>query len=237
MTEHKLNDHLVIFNFPSLAKVERLLDELAGDPTFQGRVVLLVDEDLDELPPELAHRHVRYVRGNPTRDETLARAAVAQAKYAIVLARQPGDPHSDNLNLAITLAIESLADRAVHTVVECVDFSVEGLLKKAGCDSVVCTSRFDAHFLSHELLNPGVQEVIEDLTSNLGGEQLYLTRWERGEAAFQVVAETCAKHGHLAVGIRSARGPRLNLKAQELVVAGDSIVTIGHERLPAGALG
>ena len=57
------------------------------------------------------------------------------------------------------------------------DFSAQELLKKAGCDGIVCTSRFDAHFLSHELLNPGVQEVVEELTSNLRGQKVYLTRY------------------------------------------------------------
>jgi voltage-gated potassium channel len=101
-------------------------------------------------------RGLMFVRGNPTRDETLTRAAVDTAATALVFSKKPGDPHSDDKNIAITLAIEGRTPK-VQTVVECVDFSAQELLKKAGCDGIVCTSRFDAHFLNHELLNPGVQ--------------------------------------------------------------------------------
>jgi voltage-gated potassium channel len=233
MGSRKLKGHLVILNYPGLAKVERLLAELSHDAQFEsGTDVVLVDEDLPEIPPELLARRVQFVRGNPARDETLARASIDDAAYAIVLSKRPGDPHSDDLSVAITLAVEARAKK-VHTVVECVDFETQELLRKAGCDSIVCTSRFDAHFLSHELLNPGVQEVIEDLTSSLQGQQIYLTpfRGPRG-ARFEEVAERCRSQGHLAVGIQRGSSRQLNVAKDYEVKAGDSVVSIGPKRMP-----
>lgn len=233
MGSRKLKGHLVIFNYPSLAKVERLLGELARDALFdRGTDVVLVDEDLPEIPPELLSRRVHYVRGNPARDETLARASIDDAAYAVVLSKRPGDPHSDDLSVAITLAVEARA-KAVHTVVECVDFETQELLRKAGCDSIVCTSRFDAHFLSHELLNPGVQEVIEDLTSSHEGQQIYLTPFRvSGGARFEKVAELCKGQGHLALGVQRGESRQLNVAKDFEVKAGDSVISIGPKRMP-----
>ncbi|MBI3203261.1 MAG: potassium channel protein [Myxococcales bacterium] len=232
MASHSLDAQLVIINFPSLSKVERVLDELTADPTFGGRDVVLIDEDLTEVPPELASRGVRFVRGNPTRDETLTRADIDHAEYVVVLAKQPGNPHSDDQNVAITLAIEARKHK-VHSVVECVDYSAQELLKKAGCDAIVCTSRFDAHFLSNELLNPGVQEVVDELTTNLRGQQIYISTIERSEGiGFTKVAEHCKKHGHIAIGARIGGAKELNITDDRKLAKGDAVISIGAQRMP-----
>ncbi|ACD94181.1 potassium channel family protein [Trichlorobacter lovleyi] len=231
MSIFKLSDHLVIFNFAGLAKVERILLELALDKAVGiSMPVILVDEQLDELPVELQKRGVHYVRGNPTRDETLQRAAIDQARHAVILTRDPTDPASDNLNVAIALAIEGRC-KQVNTVVECIDPASEELLRKAGCDRIVCTSRFDAHFLSQELLNPGVQEVLGDLLSNGQGQQIYLVPVSN-TGSFEGLAARCRQQGHLALGISCTDGKvRMNPPGIEQVTAGCRLVTIGPSRL------
>jgi len=176
---------------------------------------------------------VHFVRGNPARDQTLDRANVDEATQAIVLAKTPGDPRSDDQNIAITLAIEA-RNPEVETVVECVDVKTEELLRKAGCDSIVCTSRFDAAFLSHELLNPGAQEVIQELTTNLRGEQIYVTEYRgKKRVAFAKVVKACQRLGHLAIGLRHEEGTRLNVAADVKLNPGDQVISIGPERIPA----
>jgi voltage-gated potassium channel len=232
MSAFKLERHLVLFNYPGLAKIERVLDELSRDPAFGNREVVLIDDAIDTLPAELEQRGIHFVRGNPTRDETLNRASLNDAEYAVVLTKS-SDPHADDLNVAITLAIEGRT-RKVHTVVECNDFSAQELLRKAGCDGIVCTSRFDAHFLSHELLNPGIQEVVEELTSNAGGQQIYVTRFDgKKKTAFSEVAEACEKHGHVAIGVRNGSATQLNVSPETKVEPGDAVITIGPSRLSA----
>ena len=228
MSDFRLEGHLVIFNFPSVAKVERLLDELAAAFKFgPERRAVLVDEDLLELPVELVRRELLFVRGNPTREETLQRASIDKALYAIVLSKKPGDPHSDDLNVAVTLAVES-KKRRLHTVVECVDFTTQELLRKAGCDGIVCTSRFDAHFLSHELLNPGVQEVVDMLTSNLKGQQIRLTEFHsRPDTTYADLRKRCAAKGHQVIGLQRESETLFNLEADHRIEPGDRVITIG----------
>jgi voltage-gated potassium channel len=231
MSSFELKNHLIILNFAGLAKVERILEELFLDPAFgKSTPVVLVDEFLEELPPELLRRGIHYVRGNPVRDQTLTRAAIDHARHAVILCRNPGDSASDNLNVAIALAIEG-RNRKTNTVVECVDQATKELLRKAGCDRIVCTSRFDAYFLSQELLNPGVQDVIGDLLSARDGQQIYFIEVSR-EAPFEELVKICRERQHLALGISSAGGIRLNVSEPTVVQKGDSLITIGPSRIP-----
>lgn len=231
MTSFPLKKHLVIFNFPGVAIIERIMEELSLDPAFDKHFeTVLIDEDLVELPIELQKLNIRFVRGNPTRDETLLRASIDQARHAVVLSKTPGNPVSDNLNVSITLAIEGRA-RKVNTVVECIDPSTEELLRKTGCDRIVCTSRFGAHFLSQELLNPGVQEVIDDILSSKRGQQIYFVPFEGAATTFAELVSTCRKLGHIALGVSSERGTLVNPTGDTPVKAGDRVITIGPGRI------
>jgi voltage-gated potassium channel len=227
MAKTVLEQHLILVNLPNLGKVERVLDELlqpsALGPTTQ---VVLIDEDLTQLPAELERRNVHFVKGNPARDETLTRASLDEARYAVVLSKKPGDPQSDNQSIAVALAIEARASK-VETVVECVDPSMQELLRKTGCDSIVCASRFDAQFLGAEVVHPGVQEVIEHLLSTIkGGQQLFVTPVPK-ETPFADLARTCVARGHMAIGAKQKGKLQLNPKPEVHLGQGDQLVTIG----------
>ncbi len=231
MADFKLKNHLVLINFPSEHKVLQVLNELERDSAFDAaREIVLIDEELEELPDSLRKRGVRYIRGNPTRDATLTRASLDSAEYALILVRQPGNARSDNLNIAIALAIEARAGH-VFTVTECVDSGSQELLRKAGSDGIVCNSRFDAHFVSHELLNPGIQEVIAQLTTNLEGSQIYVTPYTGGDTVFKLIQDRCHTHSHIAIGIRSDGYTRLNPEDKLQVAKGDSVISIGPQRI------
>jgi len=234
MSQLRLSDHLVVLNFPGAAKLERVLDELSFDPAFgRHKEVVVVDETTVELPPELVRRGVHFVRGNPARDEALGRAAIDAASHAIVLARRPGDPASDAENVLITLAVEARCPNII-TVAECVDPGSEELLRKAGCDRVVCTGRLDAHLVSHELLNPGAQDVLEQLSSNQkGSQQLYLLEVSDAGASFAQLGERCRREGHLALGVRRGDQVLLNPEPGFHLERGDAVITIGPTRLSA----
>lgn len=230
MSSFSLKDHIVFFNYPGVSKLLRLIEELFLDPSIGKHTPLvLVDEELDELPAELVKLGVHYVRGNPVRDETLNRACIDSARHAVILCRNEGLTSSDNLNVTIALAIEG-RNQKVNTVVEIIDPASEELLKKAGCDKIVCTSRFGSHFLSQELLNPGVQEVIEDLLSIKGGQQFYFIVAKQ-KRPFGELVEKCREKGHIALGAATSKGIDLNPSEMTQIDSGDRIITIGPSRI------
>lgn len=229
MASFSLKDHIIFFNFPGAAKILRIIDELFLDPSIGKHTpVVIVDDELDELPAELVKLGIHYVRGNPVRDETLARACVDQGRHAVILSKN-SSVMSDSLNVTIALAIEGRAHK-VNTVVEIVDPASEELLKKAGCDKIVCTSRFGAHFLSQELLNPGVQEVVQDLLSAQGGQQFYFIEI-RQQRTFGQLSDKCRQSGHIALGASTGNKVRLNIKETVELNPGDRVITIGPSRI------
>ncbi len=231
MSQFDFSEHLIICNFPNLGVVEHVLDELVADTAFElRRGVVLIDSELLELPPELVKRDVHFVRGDPSRDETLARANIDAARHAIVLSKRPNDASSDMQCIAIVLAIEARNPR-IHSVSQCIDPANEELLLKAKCDRVVCTSRFDAHFIATELLNPGVQDVVDELTSAQHGEQLYITTYAGPPCRLSALSLACQGQGHLLIGIRRGGEISLNAAPEFEVQSHDQAVTIGTHRL------
>jgi voltage-gated potassium channel len=232
MNPARTRQHVVIVHFPGTPKLLRLIDELVQDPSIgTDAAFVLIDDRLDELPPELADRHVHYVRGDPTRDATLNRARIDQASHALVLLRSDGGAAADAINVAVTLAIEART-RQVNTVVECQDPGTQELLRKAGCDRVVCAGRFEALYMSQELLNPGVQDIVADLLSTGEGQQLYLTPLGApagtGLAALQQAA---AQQGHVLLGVQRAGVNHLNPGAGFQLADGDLAISMGAHRL------
>jgi voltage-gated potassium channel len=235
MASLSLRDHLLVVNFPNLAKIERLLDEVRGSSVLgAGTEVVIIDEDLAQLPVELASRDgVHFVRGNPARDETLSRASIDGATRAFVLSKRPGDPHSDDLAIAIALAIEARKP-SIHSVVECVDVASEEVLRKAGSNSVVCGSRFDAHFLGAEMAMPGAQDVVDQLLSTRVGPALEFVP-AGASTTFGDAAGATRARGQIALGLRRRGEVRLNPPDGEPIVGGDELIVMGAS--PAKARG
>ncbi len=232
MATFSLSGHVVLLNFPGESRVSSVVDELRHAASFGADVeIVVVDDGILELPAELTARGVRFVRGNPSRDEALTRASIDAARLALVHARDPADAGSDHRNLAITVAIEA-RQRKVHSVVECLDPGTEALLRKAGCDSVVCTTHLDACFMSSEAVSPGLKTVVDDLVTSHGGQQLYVTPLEvASTSTFAEVSRVASARGHLAVGLMRGGGSQMNPPATTEVRGGDRVVTIGHARL------
>lgn len=228
-----LKNHLIVINVPSVGKVEQVIRELRRDPTIgSDREVVIIAEDLEELPQVFYGHDVHYVRGNPTRDDTLARAGIDFADYVVILCRDPKDSGSDNLNLAIALAIETRAAKVISAV-ECIDPGMVELFRRAKCDRIVCLSKFESRFISHELLNPGAQELIEELLSSATGQQLYLTiiPTEVVISYYRDLRERCHQAKHVLIGLRRGGEQIFNPADDFPVVGGDAAITIGKRRL------
>jgi voltage-gated potassium channel len=229
MGDSMLEDHILVFHFSSKDRLLGLLDEMAGDLMVKDKHVLLVDPDLEELPAELAERGVKFVSGNPIKEATLERANFKSATHAIILARDPTDPASDNHNLAVTLTLEQLYPDIV-TVSECVDPESIPLLYKAGADSVVCLAEMSASVLVSEVSDPGVQDVLLDLASNDDdGQQLYIVPIQGG-ASFDSVKKAVEQRGHLAVGLMRGKDVLLNPGGSASVQSGDRAICVAPER-------
>ena len=173
MNQMVLNDHVLICGFIALEKTLKLIGEIRKDAKTEDASIVLVDDELDELPVELRENEVHFVKGDPAREAVLHKAGIDTA-LAVIAQADPRSPNdSDHRNLKLILTIQGIAP-AVPTVAECVNPENEVYFRRAHCDSVVCIASLTEQMLVQELQDPGVAQVVSELTSNAHGRQIYI---------------------------------------------------------------
>ncbi|MGE0706511.1 MAG: ion channel [Planctomycetota bacterium] len=167
------SNHVLVCHFPSLEMVLEIAQEVRADSAWKDKQIVLLSEQLEELPEALGSAGVTFVRGSPSREAALESANVAGASGVIVLSRDPADPNADNHTLACVVTIRAIAPGA-YVVAECLANENEKLLRNAGASEVVRVDSLSAELLVQGLQDPGVTGVISELLTNRTGHQLYI---------------------------------------------------------------
>lgn len=228
MADLSLKHHILIINVPQLDVAARLLRELRADPATAQREICIVDDVLEEMPPEWIEAGVHFVKGDPTRVEVLRRAGVTEASQAIVLARNPADPRSDDQNLVTTLVLERLHP-GLRTVVEVTNPEKVEQVYLAGADSVVCPSDLTTGLMVQELQDPGIRDILHDLTSDEGGHQIYFVALE-GKGTYGDLVRWGLGQQASVIGLMREGRPRLACRESEPVSSEDRAVVVAGSR-------
>lgn len=227
-------DHVIVCNVPSLSRFRRVLAELRGQQGNRPKPVVIVDADLPDISSDLSADDVHYVRGNPALIETLNRAGVAHAASAVVLAKDPTRPESDAGTAAICLAVKTLR-RDLHVVAECVEPTNQEVIERTGCDSVVCVMDLAPGLLAQEVTEPGIVEVLHELTI-WDDEQnnVYIVSIEQGAGcSVGSLREAAARQDATLLGIRRADNRTLlNPKSSLRLDAHDMAIVMCSSRPP-----
>lgn len=223
-----LSNHILIVNYPRLDTLLRLVRELRADRATQHKPLVLVDEGLESLPPELHGEEVHFVRGDPTREDVLRRACLEAASHAIVLSRDPANPHSDDQNLVTTLVMEKL-NPALFTVVEVLDPEKLRAVQLAGADSVVCASEISAGLIVQELQDPGIRDILMDLTSDQGGHHLCFLPLS-GRGSYGDLVQWGLGRGASVIGVMRDGRHRLACPPELPLQAGDRAIVVAADR-------
>ena len=173
----KDSGHIVICNYPSLARVSRLIEELRAESTHADTKFVLVCDTLDELPAELDGRNVQFVKGDPAQHETLEKANILECEGVVVLPVDPGNPDSDYRSFAIGTIIkliERQEGRPIKIIVEMLNKDNVKIMSRTGVDGIISPDGISARLLVQEYLDPGIHEVIEQLITTRQGSQFYL---------------------------------------------------------------
>ena len=231
MAQIKAKGHILIINYNHMESVLKLIRELRSDQSTMTKGICLIDETLPELPRELQEEDVMFVRGNPTREDILKQAAIAEASHAIILSKDSGNPHSDDQNLATTLVFENL-NPDIFTIVEVIDPEKIKQFELAGCDSAVCVTELTASLVIQELQDPGVKNIIHELISNRFGLQLYflpinkMLAWE-----FKELVLWGLENHYTVIGVMRDNMSMLNCPSTEKIRKSDKAIVIGQERI------
>ena len=240
MRTMKYEDHIVVLRYPGLSRFLQLHEELYRDSSTRSRKLVLVDENLPELPGELADKGVAYVNGDPSEISVMNRAGLQKAAYAIILSGSAQLTEAKNLdlqNLAVCLTL-CREYQGLKVVVECQELKNRDFFVRAGCASVICLSAMSDQFIVQELQDPGVSKVVDELTSNTSGKQFYLCTAPPGAKTFSDIDSMLQKEyksikeqsSVSVIGIHRLGSNILLPDPKEELIKGDQIVVIAAKR-------
>ncbi len=172
MSQIVAENHILIVNFPSLARVVQLIEELQADPQYGGAEIVIVADNLDTMP--ISNSRVLFVNGPILEQETYDRAKIGAAKLAIVLATSYGDPNSDAVVASAVAVIDSL-NSDIYVVAECLNPKHRMLFDSVHSNAIVHSLSISGNLFAQEVHDPGVAQMMDVITSNQRGTTLFST--------------------------------------------------------------
>lgn len=157
--------HVVICGWNSSDGV-RLVEELLSERTIKG-IVIIAKREEHPLPQNYL---VDFVAGSPTEKEKLLQANITQAQAAVILPKDPTDEDSDAVTALVARTIRHLAP-GIPIAVELLepehaDYLPEGV-------SWIDSSVIGSQLLIHSVTDPGVEQIIYRILSNVIPNTLY----------------------------------------------------------------
>ncbi|MCR9164542.1 MAG: potassium channel family protein [Nannocystaceae bacterium] len=224
--------HIVLINFPGEAKLVEMIDELRHDKHLDDRELVLLTDQIDEIPESLARLHVHFVKGSPINEEALERAGLAKAADVILFARSERDENSDSFNLGVLVALQSIND-SLTIVVECVSPLHKELMLKAGASTAICVTELTTQLLAQAREGLQIQQLFNDLASNRTPQQVDavpLKLTGSGSMTFADLAADLARKNVMLIGLRRGGEQNINPGAGFELADGDDLFVISASR-------
>lgn len=222
-------NHVVICGFGSQQRLKKLIAELRRDVATAGSEIVIIDDQIEELPKEIRAEKIFFVQGDPGREAVLTQANLMAARSAIIQAYVEEPETSDDRNLKVALAVECF-NPDVFSVVECMNPENEPYFHRANVDAVVCISALSEQMLVQELQDPGIANIVSQLTSNSEGKQIYIVDAPKGCADYQSVREKCHERGVVVLGIRRQDENTLLPNDDHQLQPNDRLILVAEQR-------
>lgn len=170
----KLKGHTVICGWNQ--RLDNLLEIL--DKIAQGRregVVLINEmppERMEEVLASYLNLNLKYVHGDYTKEPTLARANVREARAVIILPDMSlASVPRDDKTLPAALTIKSMK-RDIKVYAHVMDKENVSHLKRANVDDVIVSDEHVGYLLASDISSPGIAQTVATLLSSEGGTSL-----------------------------------------------------------------
>ncbi|MBF0530714.1 MAG: NAD-binding protein [Deltaproteobacteria bacterium] len=167
MDDVRDRDHVVIcgWNENGLELINNMQFDFKPRIPVMVLVNELTREDVDAIIYRFPEISFRYVRGNFTKEEILARANIKKARAAVVLADiASGHPleKADERTIFACLAIKSMAPK-VKTCAELRNSENREHLKRAKVDEIVVRGEYNAAILAGAAANTGLSVIMKKM--------------------------------------------------------------------------
>lgn len=173
----KLKNHLILCGWNNNA--EEVIESLIRNFGSERFNLVLVNELAEDKSESLKFKYrdypFKFIRGNFTHEEVLARANITKAKAAIILADTSGEHNldkADERTILATLAIKSMAPE-VKTCAELLNPENKQHLQRAQIDEIIVRGEHIGNLLAGAALSPGLTKVFFHLLSPLEKNNLW----------------------------------------------------------------
>ncbi|MFH2130305.1 MAG: ion channel [bacterium] len=226
-------DHLIICSFPGENKIIEVVNELRAAPQYKNSVIVLITDDLEELPESLNALKIRFLKGIPTDEDVLFKANILGCKGVLILADQNNSQASDERSFAIGMIIELIEkkhQRPIKTVVEVVSRKNLKLIQRSDVDGMISNDGITSRMLVQEFLYPGIHDVFQQLLSNFEGSQFYLFPTKLiGRKVIDIQREILNHPADIQViGIIKGQKKILNPSKRIEIEAGDQLILLAE---------
>ncbi len=230
----KDEQHLILCNFPGENKIIEVVKELLETPQYKNTTIVLVSDELEELPEKLKELKIRFVKGIPTDEDVLFRANILKCSGVIILADQSSSQTSDERSFAIGVTVELIGkkhEQDIKTVVEVVNRKNLRLIQRSDVDGMISNDGITSRMLVQEFLYPGIHDIFQQLLSNFKGSQFYIfpTRLI-GRKVIDIQAEILKHPANIQViGIIKGEEKILNPPKNMAIQAGDQLILLAED--------
>jgi voltage-gated potassium channel len=222
--------HILILNFPGADLIQELTRELRADPSTAERDIVVVTDEVEEFPEDLLQQKILFVRGNPCREAVLENANLRKCHRVIILSQNPSEADCDSITLGVLVTVRALY-RNAYVVVECQREENRKLLRSAGVDELVGAGMMRAELLVQGLQDPGINGVLEELLTNLEGNQMYLQDVGEFRGSYDELQEAVAPGGeYVFLGLIQESIRKLMPPGDTEVGPGNKMIVIGPDR-------
>jgi voltage-gated potassium channel len=164
----EMDDHLVLCNWAP--RGQEWIHEVHSKIITEPRPIVIIHDNPDEIDlpdkqDEPAFKDVYIVKGDPTNEVVLRRAAVAKAYSVVILSDAREGKHSDGKTILICIAIRDMcrADHQPNIVVECHNPHNRFHLQKAGASEIVSSDSLGLRLLARSALFHGMTQFYQEL--------------------------------------------------------------------------
>jgi voltage-gated potassium channel len=150
-----MKEHIVILGYEP-GRTEAIVTEILADTPDESEKVVLCANSISENPMP---GKIEFVHGNPSNDDTLARACIGTAKAIIIYGA------TDNDTLTYGIAVNHHAAKGTHIAAYFREMENVQLLRKIN-PHIECVTSLAVAMLVHAVQDPGTTAVISDLVSH-----------------------------------------------------------------------
>lgn len=226
-------NHLILCNYPGENKIAEVIRQLRATPEYEKTAIVLITDDLQELPERLKSLKIRFVKGIPSDEDILLQANILECGGVIILA-DPNNPQAaDERAFTIGSVVELISKKHevdIKTVVEVVNRKNLKLIEKSDVDGMISNEGITSRMLVQEFMFPGIHDVFQQLLSNLQGSQfhIFLTRLV-GRRVIDIQTEILKHPANIQViGIIKGNEKILNPPRDMTIETGDRLILLAE---------